>query len=87
MGVRVLGWVLGLSMLVLLAAPFAQEAWNRYVYIKEIYQLSDPVARASLERRYGNVGGFAGDLAARCREIHGRDEPGCLRYSVDTLTR
>ena len=77
---RVLGWAIGLSLLLLLATPFARDVWNRYIYIKELYQLSDPVARASLQQRYGGVDGFANDLASRCRELHGADEIGCRRY-------
>jgi len=79
---RVLAWAVGLSLLVLLAAPFARDVWNRYVYMKELYQLSDPVARASLLRRYGEIGGFASDWASRCRELHGPDQPGCVRYPL-----
>jgi hypothetical protein len=78
MSVRVLGWVLGLSVFVLLAAPFAHDLWSRYVYVKELYQLSDPVARARLLDRYGHIGGFAADVATRCREIHGFDQPDCM---------
>ncbi len=80
---RVLIWVLGLSLLALLGAPFAHDVWNRYVYIKELYQLSDPVERASLRLRYGEIGGFADDLAARCRRIYGAGQPGCLRYTAN----
>ena len=78
---RVLGWVLGLSLLVLLAAPFAHDVLNRYVYIKELYQLTDPVQRAALRLHYGKIGGFADDVAKRCRTIYGPGQPGCLRYT------
>jgi len=80
---RFFGWVVGLSLVALLAAPFAHDLWNRYVYIKEIYQISDPVERAFLQQRYGGIGGFADDLAARCRELHGADQAGCFRYTVN----
>jgi hypothetical protein len=79
---RVLAWILALSVFVLLATPFAHDLWNRYMYIKEVYELSDPVARAALAQRYGAVGGFADDVMRRCRRLHGADQAGCVRYAL-----
>jgi hypothetical protein len=79
---RVLGWVLALAVFVVLATPFGYDLWNRYVYVKEVYELSDPVARAELQRRYGAVGGFADDVVKRCRQLYGAEQAGCVRYAL-----
>jgi hypothetical protein len=79
---RILGGVVALAVFVVLATPFAHDLWNRYVYVKEVYQLSDPVARAELQRRYGAVGGFADDVVKRCRNLYGAEQAGCVRYAL-----
>ena len=79
---RIFHWVLALSLFALLATPFAHDLWNRYVYIKEVYQLSDPLARVELARRYGTLTGFVDDVVRRCRQLDGAGQTSCMRYAV-----
>jgi hypothetical protein len=79
---RVLPWLVGIAVVVGFATPFAKDLYDRYQLQRELTQLSDPAALATLKQRYGSLAAVGEELSRRCAAIYGPGEPTCQRYRL-----
>jgi hypothetical protein len=75
--VRILGTCAALALLILMAFPFAKEAYHRYAVAKRLDPLMDDRDRAAFRAWSGDAASFGRSLYERCELVNGRDAPAC----------
>jgi hypothetical protein len=74
--VRMLGTCVALALIIVLAFPFARDAYHRY----EVARRLDPQERAAFQNWSGDPASFMRSLYERCELINGRNAPACDGY-------
>jgi len=74
--VRILGTCAALALIIILAFPFARDAYHRY----EVGRRLDPADRAAFQNWSGDPASFMRSLYERCELINGRGAPACDAY-------
>ena len=74
---RILGTCAALALLIVMAFPFAKEAYHRYEVSKRLGPLMDDHDRAAFRQWSGDAISFGRTLYERCEVINGRDAPAC----------
>jgi hypothetical protein len=77
---RMLGTVVALAIVVLLAAPFVQEAYHRYELAKDLQTVMSDRDRAAFQDWKGDATSFGRSLLERCERENGRDSSACQPY-------
>lgn len=73
---RILGTCLALTLVVVMAYPFARDAYHRY----EIAKRLDPQDRVAFQNWSGDPGSFLRSLRERCELTNGPNAPACEPY-------
>ena len=74
--VRILGTCAALALIIILAFPFARDAYHRY----EVSRRLDPADRAAFQNWSGDPASFMRSLYERCELTNGPGAPACDAY-------
>jgi hypothetical protein len=74
--IRMLGTCAALALIIVLAFPFARDAYHRY----EINRRLNPQDQAAFQNWSGDPASFLRSLYERCELVNGRDAPACDSY-------
>lgn len=74
--IKILGSCAALALIIILALPFARDAYHRY----EIAQRLDPKDRAAFQNWAGDPAAFLRTLYERCELTSGPNAPACDAY-------
>ena len=74
---RILGTCAALVLLIVMAFPFAKEAYHRYEVSKRLGPVMTDRDRADFQQWNGNAVDFARMLYERCQLQKGQDAPAC----------
>lgn len=74
--VRILGTWVAMTLIIILAFPFARDAYHRY----EVGRRLDPRDQAAFRNWTGDPASFLRTLYERCELTNGRDAPACDAY-------
>jgi len=77
---RFLGTCVALALILLLAYPFAREAYHRYEVARSLDSVMSDRDRAALRDWRGDAASFGRSLLDRCELENGRGAPACQRY-------
>jgi hypothetical protein len=80
--VRILGTCAALALIVVLALPFARDAYHRYEISKRLDPLMDDRDRAAFRNWSGDPRDFGRTLYERCELINGAGSPNCEAYKL-----
>ncbi len=78
--IRILGTVAALVLLIVVAYPFAQDAYHRYQVSRRLDTVMDERDRAALRQWNGDAVSFSRSLYERCELTQGRGAAACERY-------
>ena len=73
---RILGSCFALALIVVLAFPFARDAYHRY----EVARRLDPRDQAAFQNWSGDPASFMRTIYERCELTNGRNAPACDAY-------
>jgi hypothetical protein len=73
---RILGTCLALALIIVMAYPFARDAYHRYEVAKRL----DPQDRVAFENWNGDSASFLRSLRERCELANGAGAPACDAY-------
>jgi len=79
---RVLGTCVALVLAVVLAFPFARDAYHRYQVARQLEAVMDERDRAAFRDWAGDAASFGRSLFERCELVNGRGAPNCERYRI-----
>ncbi|HXP03133.1 MAG TPA: hypothetical protein VN808_03365 [Stellaceae bacterium] len=71
--IRIVGTCAALALIIVLAFPFARDAYHRY----DVARRLDPQDRAAFQNWSGDPASFMRSLYERCELINGRNAPAC----------
>jgi hypothetical protein len=74
--VRILGSCAALALIIIVAFPFARDAYHRY----EVARRLDARDQAAFQNWSGDPASFMRSLYERCELINGRNAPACDAY-------
>lgn len=77
---RVLGSVVALGLIVLVAFPFALDAYHRWEVARQLGPVMDERDQAALRQWNGSPTSFARAFCARYEQSNGRSVPACEPY-------
>lgn len=77
---RIFGILIGFLVVLLLAYPFAQKAYNRYLVSEHLKSVMTAQERAEFRNWNGDAMEFAKTLQERCELSHGQGAVQCGRY-------
>jgi hypothetical protein len=77
---RFLGTCIALALIIVLASPFAHDAYHRYQVAKKLDPLMDDSDRAAFRAWSGDAASFGRSLLERCELSYGPDSPSCAPY-------
>jgi hypothetical protein len=77
---RILSICLAFAIVIMFAAPFAREAYQRYEVSKRLNTVMDASDRAAFAQWNGDAASFARSLYERCVREQGEGAPACNRY-------
>jgi hypothetical protein len=80
--VRILGTCAALALIVILAFPFAREAYHRYEVARRLDPLMNEQDRAAFRAWSGDATSFGRSLYERCELTNGQGSPTCEPYKV-----
>jgi hypothetical protein len=80
--IRILGTCAALALIVVLALPFAREAYHRYEVAKRLDPLMDERDRAAFRAWSGDAASFGRSLYERCELNNGPGSPACEPYKL-----
>ena len=80
--VRILGTCLALVLVVLVAFPFARDAYHRYVVAQRLKPLMNEHDQAAWRDWNGDAVSFGRSLYERCELINGQGARSCEAYKV-----
>jgi hypothetical protein len=78
--IRIVGTVAALVLIVVLALPFARDAYRRYEIAHKLDQVMDERDRAAFQAWNGSPEAFGRSLYERCTLTNGPDAPQCEPY-------
>jgi hypothetical protein len=78
--IRIMGTCVALGLIVVLAYPFAREAYHRYEVARRLDPLMDDRDRAAFRAWSGDATSFGRSLYERCELINGPASPTCEAY-------
>jgi len=79
---RILGTAAALALLVILAFPFAREAYHRYEVARRLDSLMDDRDRAAFRAWHGDAESFGRSLYERCQLTNGQGSATCDPYKL-----
>jgi hypothetical protein len=77
---RIVGSIIALVILVVLALPFAREAYHRYQVSQKLDALMDDRDRAAFRNWTGDAVSFGRSLYERCELSYGKGASACEPY-------
>jgi hypothetical protein len=80
--IRILGTVAALALIIVLAFPFAREAYHRYEVARRLEPLMDERDRAAFRAWPGDAASFGRSLYERCELINGAGAATCEPYKL-----
>jgi hypothetical protein len=80
--VRILGSVVALALVVLVALPFARDAYHRYQVAQRLKPLMNEHDQAAWRGWNGDAVSFGRSLYERCALINGQSAQNCEAYKV-----
>jgi len=80
--VRILGTVAALALVVLVAFPFARDAYHRYEVAQRLRPLMNEHDQAAWRDWNGDAISFGRSLYERCELINGQGSQSCVAYKV-----
>jgi hypothetical protein len=80
--IRILGTCAALALIIILALPFAREAYHRYEVARRLDPLMDERDRAAFRAWSGDAASFGRSLYERCELINGQGSPNCEPYKL-----
>ena len=78
--VRILGTLAALALVMLVAFPFARDAYHRFEVAQRLKPLMNEADQAAWRDWTGDAVSFGRSLYGRCEVINGKDSPNCERY-------
>jgi len=78
--VRILGTTVALALIMLVAFPFARDAYHRYQVAQRLKPLMDEHDQAAWRDWSGDAVSFGRSLFDRCELINGQGAPTCQAY-------
>lgn len=78
--VRVLGIIIAVLVIIVLAYPFAQDAYQRYLVSERLKTIMTPQERVEFNNWTGDALSFAERLYKRCELTQGNNAVQCDRY-------
>jgi hypothetical protein len=82
--VRILGTCAALTLIVVLAFPFAQNVYHRYEVSQKLKSVMTDRERAAFNNWNGDPISFAKNLYERCELTNGQGSPACEPYRSAT---
>ena len=79
---RILGSCVALALLVLLALPFARDAYHRFEVSRKLEAVMDDRDRAAFREWNGDAVSFSRSLYERCELVSGRGASNCDRFRL-----
>jgi hypothetical protein len=80
--VKILGTCVALALVLLVAFPFAHDAFRRYEIAQRLKPLMNEQDQAAWRDWNGDAVSFGRSLYARCELINGQGSPRCDAYKV-----
>jgi hypothetical protein len=80
--VRILGTFAALALVMLVAFPFARDAYHRYEVAQRLRPLLNEHDQAAWRDWNGDAISFGRSLYERCELINGHDSQNCAAYKV-----
>jgi hypothetical protein len=80
--VRILGSVVALALIILVALPFARDAYHRYEVAQRLKPLMNEHDQAAWRDWSGDAVSFGRSLYSRCELINGQGSPSCDAYKL-----
>lgn len=80
--VRILGTVVALALVMLVAFPFARDAYHRYQVAQRLKPLMNEHDQAAWRDWNGDAVSFGRSLYERCALINGQGSQNCEAYRV-----
>jgi hypothetical protein len=80
--IKILGTCAALALIIVLALPFAREAYHRYEVARRLDPLMDERDRAAFRAWSGDAASFGRSLYERCELINGQGAPACEGYKL-----
>lgn len=77
---RILGIIIAVLVIIVLAYPFAQDAYQRYLVSERLKSVMTPQESAEFNNWTGDADSFAQRLYERCELTQGRGAVQCDRY-------
>ena len=77
---RILGSVIALSLIIVVAFPFARDAYHRYSVAQRLKPLMDERDQAAWRNWSGDAVSFGRSLYERCELINGQGAANCQAY-------
>ena len=78
--VRILGTVVALALILLVALPFARDAYHRYEVAQRLKPLMNEQDQAAWRDWNGDAVSFGRSLYAKCELTNGQNAPTCDPY-------
>lgn len=78
--VRILGTVIALALIILVALPFARDAYHRYEVAQRLKPLMNEHDQAAWRDWSGDAVSFGRSLYERCELINGQGAASCEPY-------
>jgi hypothetical protein len=80
--VRILGTVVAMGLLILVAFPFARDAYHRYQVAQRLKPLMNEHDQAAWREWNGDAVSFGRSLYERCALVNGQGAQNCEGYRV-----
>ena len=77
---RILGTCLALALIIVMAYPFARDAYHRYEVARRLDPLMSDSDRAAFRVWSGDAASFGRSLYERCELTNGQNSPTCDPY-------
>ena len=77
---RILSIALGIAIVIMFAAPFVRDAYERYEVSQRLDTVMDASDRAAFAHWNGDAASFGRALFERCERENGAGSPACNRY-------
>ncbi len=78
--VRILGTCAALALIILMAFPFARDAYHRYEVAQRLKPLMNEQDQAAFRDWNGDAVSFGRSLYERCELINGKNSTSCEAY-------
>jgi hypothetical protein len=78
--VRILGTCAALALIIVMAFPFAHDAYHRYEIAQRLKPLMTEQDQAAFRDWNGSAASFGRSLYERCELINGQGSPSCEAY-------